>query len=160
MKFDNRKTTINIWLQRLMATIVFTPILFVILFSRKFRQPVMGIDRDIYLVVTVLLYTGLLAWQAMIRPAYIYFNDNGEKIILRFYRVSALSRKKHSVEIPKKQFIRYEIRRFFPGRESIILYRKMPEGIARYPEISLSIVSRTDREKIKRALDQYVKSVD
>ena len=108
----------------------------------------------------MLLYTGLLAWQAIIRPSYIYFSDNGEKIILRFYRVSALNRKKHSVEIPKNQFIKYEIRRFFPGRESIILYRSMPEGIARYPEISLSIVSRTDREKIKRALNQYVKSTE
>ncbi len=157
MKFENKRNTLNIWLQKLVATVIFTPLLMFILFSRLFKEPVLGIDRDIWLIVVILLYAGLTAWHIFIRPAYVYFSDNGQKIILRYYNVSALNRKKHSVEIPKEQFVKFETRKSFPGVETIILYRRMPKGIAHYPPVSLSIVSPSDREKMKRALSQYIK---
>ncbi len=156
MKIDNKKNTLKIWLQKLVATVVFTPVLMVILFSRTFREPVLGVDRNFYILAAILLYGGLLAWHLIRRPAYVFFSDNGEKIILRYYPVRALNRKKSSVEIPKDQFVKYEVKKFFPGGETIILYRRLPKGVARYPGVSLSIMNKADRKKLKEALSQYV----
>ncbi|HYW94430.1 MAG TPA: hypothetical protein VE870_02455, partial [Bacteroidales bacterium] len=61
-------------------------------------------------------------------------------------------------EIPRDQFVKYEVKRFFPGIEKIFLFQRMRKGVARYPGVSLSIVNKADREKLKRALNQYVKN--
>ncbi len=157
MKFDNKRDTLKIWLQKLIATVIFTPLIFTILFGRTFKEPVLGIGRDTYLVVTILLYGSIMIWHFLRRPSYVYFSDNGNKIILRYYNVSAFNRKKHTMEIPKAQFVKFEIRKYFPGTEKIFLYQRISKGIARYPGVSLSLVKKADRDRLKRALTQYIK---
>jgi hypothetical protein len=156
MIINNKKSTLNIWLQKLVATVLFTPLLLFILFSRQFKEPVLGIDREIWLVVSVGLYMGFIGWHHLLRPNYIYFSDNGKKILFRYYKVRALSGKKHAIEIPKEQFEKYEVKKYFPGIEKLFLYQRTSRGVARYPGVSLSLLKKSDREKMKRALNQYV----
>ena len=57
------------------------------------------------------------------------------------------------------QFVKFETEKFFFGiEEKLIVYRFYRNKIAKYPPISLSAVNKSDRVKIKNALQKYVKN--
>lgn len=152
MKIDNRKNTYRIWLQKFVATVLFTPLIMVFSFSNFFDQPYMGIERVWYILILCLLYFLVFVWHWTIKPYFVSFSDTGDKIVMRYYPVRAFNRKKNSIEIPKKDFVRFEIEKYFPGMERLILYQRFSKGVGKYPAVNLSAVNRKDREKIMQSL--------
>lgn len=157
MKFDNRINVYKIWIRKFLTTIVFTLLVIAFGFSELFENPVLGIHRSWYLSALALVYVGLIVFNYLLRPHYVSLNDNGEKIILRYYPVRIFNRKKSSIEIPKQNFVSWETQKFFYGNAEILyLHGKFKTGVARYPGVSLSAVNPGDREKIKKTLNEYV----
>jgi len=77
---------------------------------------------------------------------------------MRYYPIRIFNQKKHSIEIPKSRFVKYETEKYFFGmKERIFLYQKTQNGIARYPGIHLSAVDKEDIERIKKSLQQFMK---
>ena len=91
-------------------------------------------------------------------PHYISYSDQGEMIIFRYYSLNLFNSKKHSIEIPKKQFVKYELNPFFFGLyKKIVLYQHFRNRMAAYPPISLSALGKEDLDKILASLQKYVK---
>jgi len=89
---------------------------------------------------------------------FISYSDQGEMIIFRYYPLNLFNSKKHSIEIPKGQFIKYELKPFYFGRhQKIILYQNFRNRSASYPPISLSALDKEDQERILASLNKYVK---
>ena len=64
--------------------------------------------------------------------------------------------KKNSVEIDKKSFSGYKIEtRFFGLIQSITLFQKFKEGVAKYPPVYISALSREEKAKVVRSLNRY-----
>lgn len=158
MKYDNKQNTYRIWLRRLLMAIIFTLLIITILLTDWFDNPEGNLSKyhliiaiaGVYLIISLLNYMRL--------PYFVYFSDMNEMIVLRYYPLSIFNSKKNSIEIPKKQFVKFETSRFFFGmEEKLIVYQLYRKKIARYPPISLSAVDRSDRERIKAALRKHVK---
>ncbi len=160
MKFDNRKNTFKIWFRKFIFTAVLLILIIIFGFSEYFKNPVLGMDKSIYLISLGVVYVILIIINGVLKYNFVFYGDIGDKIIMRYYPIRVLNQKKHSIEIPKTKFYKYEIEKFFFGmKERIFLFQKTQNGIARYPGISLSAVDRIDRENIKKALSQYIKKL-
>jgi hypothetical protein len=76
--------------------------------------------------------------------------------VMRYYPISLFTSRKNSIEIPKSQFIKYEIKPFLLGTQKwVILYQNFRNKEAKYPPVSLSAVDRKDREKILSSLEKH-----
>jgi len=156
MKIENKAATLRIWLQKFVATVIFIPLVIVLSFSRFFDKSYFGMERAHYLIIVCSLYIGLLIYYYLLKPYYVFFSDFGEKIILRYYPVKALNQKKHSIEIPKDQFVKYESRTFFFKKEKIVMYQRYNNKVARFPEVSLSALKKSEIRDIKSSLDKLL----
>ena len=91
---------------------------------------------------------------------YIYFSDDGDTIIFRYYSVSLFEGNKNSVEIGKKTFSGFTFdKKLFGVVQSITLYQRLKEGIAKYPPIFISALKRKDKESILQSLNSYAPRV-
>lgn len=89
---------------------------------------------------------------------YIIFNNEGPKVIIRFSPLQPLSAGHYSIEFYKKDFYKYElVKSFFGLRETLIIYVKTPQGIAKYKPVSLATLTAKEKEDIIGVLDNYSK---
>jgi len=158
MKIDNKKNILQIWLLKLVSTSVFIVLFVIIGYFDFFKNPVLGLERTIYLIALALLYVSLFIYNYRKKPNYIYFSDNGDKIVLRYYDVRIFNNKKNSIEILKQNFYSWETEKFLFGNyEMLYLHGKYKTGIAKYPGVSLSALNHKDKEKLKTALNVNAK---
>jgi len=156
MKIDNQKNTYRIWLSRLVMTIVFALIILILMFVSWFDDLEAGITKYHLVIVISGVYV-LINWiNYMKRPYFVSYNDQGEMIVVRYYPVSMFTSRKNSIEIPKKQFVNYELKPFFlKTQHYLILSQNFRGKVAQYPKISLSAMDKDDREKLLQSLDKY-----
>jgi hypothetical protein len=80
---------------------------------------------------------------------YIYYNTDGLKIIIRYTSLSFLSAGNYSIEIPKRDFIKAEIKKSFSGlRKELVVYVNTPQGIAKFKPISLATLKKEEINKM------------
>jgi hypothetical protein len=136
-----------------------TVIIVVLIITALLLLPVRNIFRDIensllafFLGVAYVLYT---VYNAFRNYHYIYFNDESDKIVLRFFSPNFFTSKKNSIEIPKKDYAGYVMDSFFMRyRETITLLRRTGMGIAKYPPVSLTALDAHERDALLEALDE------
>ncbi|MBN1133009.1 MAG: hypothetical protein JXR52_12810 [Bacteroidales bacterium] len=159
MKYDNKQNAYRIWLRRLAMAIIFTLLVIIILFTSWFDNSEAGITKYHVIIAIALIYIIISLVNYLRLPYFLSFSDADEMIILRYYSLSIFNSQKNSIEIPKMQFVKFETEKFFFGiEEKLIVYRFYRNKIAKYPPISLSAVNKSDRVKIKNALQKYVKN--
>jgi hypothetical protein len=155
MKIDNQRNTYRIWLSRLVMTIVFTLAIIIILFLPWFDEPGALFTKYHAIIFIALVYILINLVNYLKRPYFVAYSDQGEKIIMRYYPLSLFTSRKNSIEIPKTQFVKYEIKPFLFGTQQwIILYQNFRNKEAKYPPISLSAVDKADREQIINSLEK------
>jgi hypothetical protein len=87
---------------------------------------------------------------------YISYSDEGENLVFRYFTSGIIGGRKNSIEINKNGFSGYKTEsRFFGLIQSITLYQKFQEGLAKYPPVYLSALSKEERAKLFRSLNQY-----
>jgi hypothetical protein len=92
------------------------------------------------------------------RFMYIQFNDEGDKIILRYFKIIPSTLDHHAIEIPKKTFVRFHIQTSLLGlREEIVLVQQTKNGIAKYPPVSISILDTMQKRELKESLAHIAK---
>ncbi|MBN1388284.1 MAG: hypothetical protein JW965_07550 [Bacteroidales bacterium] len=158
MTFDNGRTIIKLRIRLFIATVIMTAYIFVVYFGKLLRFPIFGIQEYHATLVLVGAYIILTFLPVILKYKYIYFSDDGQKIIFRYYSAGFLSGQKNSVEIPKSEFLGYKLLKKFPGLiKSIQLYRLMGNKKASYPPVYISSLTKSEINKIRAALDKYVK---
>jgi len=92
-------------------------------------------------------------FQHKMEYTYFYFSNNNKNLIFRFYSLRIFSGKPKTIEIPKKNFMKYDIlTSFFNKKDFLVLYQKTPKGIVKYPPISLTLLNKNQKTELKRAL--------
>jgi hypothetical protein len=131
---------------------------FVILsyFTHYLKYPLLGLSEVAWTAILVIIWL-LIALMPLIRNhQYISYSDEGDKIVLRYFTTGLIGGKKNSVEINKSSFSGYKTdSKMFGLIKSITLFQKYKEGVAKYPPVYISSLSRNERENIIKSLNQY-----
>jgi hypothetical protein len=154
MIIDLSRTIIRKNLASLISTVVVTLVIIILLVT-----PLDNIFNDIensllaiFLAAAYVIYVIYISFR---NYNYIYYNDETEKLILRYFSPNIFSEKKNSIEFPKQEFADYKLNSFFMRyREQIILFRKTKKGLANYPPVSITALSISERERLLRSLNE------
>jgi hypothetical protein len=159
MKIDNQRNTYRIWVRRLGMAISFTMVIILLIFVPWFEDPELWLTEYHLIVLVAVIYVLVNILLSMKVPYFIAFSDHGEMILLRYYPLNLFNSKKHSIEIPKQQFVKYELKSFFFGRhQKIILYQHFRNRVVGYPPISLSALEKDDRDRMLASLQKYIQA--
>ena len=157
MKIDNQRNTYRIWLSRLIMTTIFALIIVVLLFVPWFDNPDSGFTKYHIIIIVCGIYLIINVINYLKRPYFVSFSDQGDMLVIRYYPVSMFTSRKNSIEIPKQQFLKYELKPFLLGTQHyLILHQKFRGKEAKYPLISLSALEKEDRRSLLQSLDRYM----
>jgi len=157
MIIENSKTVIKIRLRAFVASVIVVVLITLIYTTRILINPIWGLNESQWSFIIIGVFVLILILNNFRDFHYIYFSDNGNKIVVKFYSTRIFSGKKNTIEIHKKDFVKFETNSsFFKMRDYIIIYQKLKKGIAKYPPISITGLSKKDKTKLKNQLSLYV----
>jgi hypothetical protein len=156
MTIDNSKTIISLRIKLFAATVAFLVYIVLTYISRIIHYPFLGMNETVWTLILVTVYLGYAFMPMYLNYQYIYFSDDGEAIIFRYFTAGIVGGRKNSIEISKNTFSGYRTEsRMFGLIKAVRLYQKLPEGIAKYPPVYISALTKEERNKIFGALARY-----
>ena len=156
MTFDNSRTIISLRIKLFGATIVFLTYIVLTYIAEMIKYPLLGMSDTAWTLILVGLYLFFAFLPMFLNYQYIYFSDEGEKIIFRYFTAGIVGGKKNSVEIDKRTFSGYKTEsRLFGFILSITLFQQFKEGVAKYPPVYISALNREERAKVLKSLNLY-----
>lgn len=154
MILDISRTIIRKNLVNLISTIVFIIIIIVLLFVPMYNI-INGVNNSLLAIFVATAYLIYAVYNTFRNYNYIYFNNESNTLILRYFSPNIFTSQKNSIEMPKNEFAGYKLQSFFLRyREKIILYRNTKKGMASYPPVSITALSNAERHALLRALDE------
>jgi hypothetical protein len=157
MTFDNSRTIISQRIKLFGVTVVFLTFIVLTYIAEMIKYPLLGMGETAWTLILTVLYLMYVFMPMYLNYQYIYFSDEGENIILRYFTAGIVGGRKNSIQISKNTFSGFRIDKKLGGLvQSITLSQKYREGVAKYPPVYISALSREEREKIIRALNQLV----
>lgn len=146
MDISNQKRSKNI--KRGFNLIVFAFILTALFFIWK--------EKDMYAIFTGLGLALILMMLFFLNLCYVSFSTAKGKVTLRYYSLITLfGREYNSIDFPKELLYRYKLSKSFPFRE-LTLTVKTQRGVADYPTVSLTSLSRSEVNEIEKELEQIL----
>lgn len=159
MVFDNKKTTVRIYLWKMIQAIVTVILLIGIMVSGWFEKDVLGISKYQWVILVTCVYLVLVIIARLRQLNYFYFSDEGDKILIRYYPIHPLVRKKKAIQVPKIGLAGYDINRSVMGlKKTLVLRQKVKGKVAAYPPIGISSLSGDELNTLEKQLDKYVRS--
>ena len=171
MVFDNKKTTIRIYLRKMITAIVAVVLLMIILVSGWFENSVLGIPRYQWVILVALIYLVQAVISGFRKMNFFYFKDaganrqtdngkpdEGDRILLRYHPIHPLVQRKNAVQIPKTGLAGYEIRNTLLGLRRVIILRQHIRGkLATYPPISITSLNSREISLLTTSLDRVAR---
>jgi hypothetical protein len=153
MKFDNSRTVISIRIRLFAVTVLLIAYLIVVYFAHLLKFPLFGLSETVFTSILICLYLLFAAYPMVLDYQFISYSDDDDKIVFRYFTSGIAGGKKNSVEINKADFAGYRIdRKLFGIKKSITLFRQLPQGVAKYPPIHITILSRKERARLLNSL--------
>jgi hypothetical protein len=160
MTINNSKSIINLKIIRRTSIIVYLMFLVLTFAAVIIKFPLLGMSKAVWTILLTICFLIIIFLPVLINYQYIYFSDEGDIIIFRYYSAGFLEGKKNSVEIGKRSFSGFtHDRKFFGLIQCITLYQRMKEGVAKYPPIYISALKRQDKDNILESLNSYAPKV-
>ncbi len=149
MIIDTKEEASTLWRTKSFAIAIFVVLIIVTIFFIPVSKEVIMFICGGLSVIFLLFY-----WlQYMMEYTYFYFSNNSKNLIFRFYSLRNFYGKPKTIEIAKGSLIKYDIiSSFFNRKDSLVLYQKTSKGIAKYPPISLTLLTKNQKTELKRAL--------
>ena len=154
MILDIKRTIIRKNLATLITTMVMLIAVVTLLFVPFQSDLINGLSNNMLALFFAAAYVINAFYNTFRNYNYIYFNDESDKIVLRYFSPAIFTNKKNSIEIPKREFAGYKLSSFFLRyRESIILFRNTGKGIAKYPKVSITALNKEQRNSLLDSLN-------
>jgi hypothetical protein len=156
MTIDIRRTVIKKKLRSFFTAILVILIIVLLLFTNVYKEEMFNIDKVLLTIIIASLYILSILFNVIRDYNYIYYNDEGEKIVFRYFSLSVFTQKKNSIEIPKRLFAGYKLKKSFIGlRENLILLQQLQNRIARYPAVSITALDSKQKKSIIDSLNKF-----
>jgi len=157
MTFDNSKTIIGVRIKLFAATVLFLAYVALTYAVKLIQFPLLGMSDTAWTIILVAIYLIIAFLPMMLNYQFVFFSDEGENLVFRYFTAGIVGGKKNSVEIKKRAFKGYKTEsKYFGLVRSIILFQQMGEGIAKYPPVYISALNSDQRSKLFAALNKYV----
>ncbi len=159
MVFDNKKTTIRIYLWKMIQASVTVVLLIGIMVSGWFEKDVLGIPKYQWVILVTLVYLIMIVLSRLRQLNYFYFSDEGDRILIRYYPIHPLVQKKKAIQIPKIGLAGYSILPSILGFKKVLIIQQKVKGkTATYPPIGITALNRQEIDLLEKHLDKYVRS--
>lgn len=156
MTLDNSKTIVGVRIKLFGATIVLIGYLICAYAANLIRFPLLGLSDTFWTVTLSGIWVFLAILPMILNYQFVFYSDDTDKIVFRYFTSGIVGGKKNSVEIDKRSFGGYKTeRRMFGLIQSITLFQNFREGVAKYPPVYISALSKEERTKIFKALNSY-----
>lgn len=156
MTFDNTRTIISLRIRLFGATVLFLAYIALTYVAKLIKYPVLGLSETGWTLILVALYALVVFLPMFLNYQFIYFSDDGENIVFRYFTTGIVGGKKNSVEINKRTFSGYKTEsKLFGLIMSITLFQRVNKGVAKYPSVFISALNSEQRKKVLNALNLY-----
>jgi hypothetical protein len=156
MVIDNSKEVVKDKKILYIMLAIFIMLTSIIMMSETFDKPVLGLNREFYAIVIAGIYLFINIYRFILNLNYINYIDAGGKIVFKYYSLRPFMQSHKTVEIPKGNLVKYEIRKsLFGQKKGVVLYQKVKNKTARYPEISLSAISDAELKGLIASLNNF-----
>ena len=157
MIIDLRKSVIRTYLRRFILMIVFATLVIVSMLGLSLQKSYLGMTKYHLALIIGIIYVCIAVFEFVLELYYIYFSDEGENIILRFFSTGYMNKKKQVIQIPKKLFTNYEIEESMFGlKKKLILKQQLKTNEVKYPPVSVSLMNNKQLQLLRDALDKYI----
>jgi hypothetical protein len=156
MKLDNSKALISFRIKLFAVTVLFLTYIVLSYVAKLFKLTLFGMSDTFWTIIFAAVWVFVALLPMFLNYQYVSYSDDGESIVFRYFMSGMIGGKKNSVEIDKKAFAGYKTeKKLFGLIHSITLYQHFREGVAKYPPIYISALSREERSKVFRSLNLY-----
>jgi hypothetical protein len=156
MKFDNSKTIISLRIKLFAATVVFLTFIVLAYVAKLLKFPLLGMSDTAWTIILVVIYIIIAFLPMVLNYQFIYYSDDTEKIVFRYFSAGIVGGRKNTVEIDKRTFSGYQIEpSLFGLSQKITLFQRFNEGVAKYPPFYISALSREEKAKMVKSLNLY-----
>ena len=104
MTFDNSKQIINLRIKFFVATVLFLVFVTLTYVAKIIKFPILGLSDTVWTVIFASIYLVITFFPMFLNYQYVYFSDEGETIIFRYFTTGIVGGKKNSIEINKRTF--------------------------------------------------------
>lgn len=156
MIINNSKTIINIKLINRTSIVLFLTFLVLTWVAKIIKYPLLGLNETVWTLIVLIIFLLIVFIPMMLNYQYVYYSDEGENIIIRYYSIGIIPGNKNAVEINKMTFSGFTLdKKFFGLIQSITLYQRIREGVAKYPPIYINGIKSEKRAKMIKSLNSY-----
>lgn len=153
MTIDNSKTIISLRIKIFVATVLLLTYFVLTYFAGLIKYPLLGISDTLWTIVLICIYFIFVFYPIILNYQFVYFSDEGDTIIFRYFFAGITGGRKNSVEINKNSFAGYKTEtRYFGLMHSVTLFQQLREGIAKYPPIYISNLTNIEKGKVLNSL--------
>ena len=153
MTFDNSKQIISLRIKLFIATVLFLVYIALTYVAKLIKFPVLGLNDTAWTLILVAIYLFIVFLPMLLNYQYVYFSDEDETIVFRYFNAGIVGGKKNSIEINKKTFTGYKTEsRYFGLMLSLVLFQQIGQRIAKYPPVHISALNKDQRNKVLSSL--------
>jgi hypothetical protein len=153
MILDNSKTIIGQRIRIFVVTVLLLAYIVLTYIAELIKYPVLGMSDAFWTMILVGLYFLYAIYPIVLNYQYFYYSDEEDSIVLRYFMAGIFGGKKNSIQISKESFAGYKVEtRYFGLKQSLILYQNMREGVASYPPVYISNLTKNEKAKVLNSL--------
>jgi hypothetical protein len=153
MILDNSKTIIGQRIRIFVVTVLLLAYIVLTYIAELIKYPVLGMSDAFWTMILVSLYFLYAIYPIVLNYQYFYYSDEEDSIVLRYFMAGIFGGKKNSIKISKESFAGYKVEKRYLGlKQSLILYQNMREGVASYPPVYISNLTKNEKAKVLNSL--------
>lgn len=158
MTIDLRRTVIKRKLRSFYTTMIVILIIVLLLFTNFYDEETFKIKKHVLSIFIAGIYILIIIFNTIRNFNYIYYSDEGDKLVLRYFSLSIFAQRKSSIEIPKSAFNGYKLEKSILGlKENIVLLQQLQNKVAKYPAVSITSLNSKEKNKLISSLNKYSK---
>lgn len=156
MTFDNSRKIISLRIKLFFGIVILIAFFILTYIAKILKFPILGMSESIWMMILIGINLFIAFLPMIMNYQFIYFSDDSEKIVFRYFTAGIVGGRKNSVEIDKRLFAGYKIKTSMFGlMHSVVLYQKINDGVAKYQPVYISALSRDEKAKLIRTLNLY-----
>jgi hypothetical protein len=128
-------------------------LIIIVALADVFDQPVAGVSKSNWIIGLIIIYLLVNFYYYIQDLNYLHVKVQHEKLIVRYISMRILTKRKKAVEIPLQSFVKYEITNSFL-KQNLYLYQKLKNRLAKYPPVSITSLTKEEKERLRRSLDK------
>jgi len=156
MTLNNSKSIINLKIIRRVSIVFFLTFLTLSYAANIIKFPLLGMSRVTWTIILLAIFLLIIFLPILLNYHYVSFSDEGENIIFRYFSMGIIPGNKNSVEINKRTFSGFTLeKKFFNLSQSITIYQRLKEGVAKYPPIYITALKREEKARVLNSLISF-----